>query len=306
MRKYNKAKDKKIVHLFVVLILFCIGFIYKNNNYKIVNNYDVGTQTINEEKIVLGDEYLEIHFLDVGQSDCILLIQGEETLLIDAGNDENSQQIIDYIEKLGISDLDYIIGTHAHADHIGGLDKIVNYFEIGNIYFPKQTATTKNFEEFILAVKNKNMKLNIPNVGESFNIGDAKCIFLSPQQKEYEESNNYSIVVKVIYGNTSYLFMGDAETLVENELIESGYDLSADVLKIGHHGSNTSSSEKFLKIVNPKYGIISVGKDNNYNLPSDKIINRLNRFNINVLRTDLIGTIILKSDGNNILFNGGF
>ncbi|MBE5821446.1 MAG: MBL fold metallo-hydrolase [Clostridiales bacterium] len=310
-RKAKVKIKKKLISIVLFLLITFLTVAYNNIQSKIdvfqiyeeLSQQDLIVETDKSKEMLINtNETLEIHFLDVGQAESILLIQGNYSMLIDGGNDENGKEIIKYIEKQGISKLDYIIATHAHADHIGGLDKIIKHFPVEKIYFPKHTTTTKNFEEFILAVRDKNMKLTLPDVGSEFYLGSARCIVLSPELKEYEEPNNYSIVLKVIYGNTSYLLMSDAETEIENTLLENNVDITANVLKVGHHGSETSTSEKFLKAVNPKYAVISVGKDNDYNLPANKIINRLEKYNLNIYRTDLMGTIVLKSDGNNIVF----
>lgn len=246
---------------------------------------------------------LKIHFIDVGQADCILIQQGDENMLIDAGNNDDEDTIKNYLNNLGIKKFKYVIGTHAHEDHIGSLDYIVNSYDVEKIYFPKISATTKTFENLVKAVKNKGMQFTAPSVGDTFNMGDAKCTVFAPNSSKYDDENNYSIVIKLEYKNTSFLFTGDAEGVSEKEMLDKGVDLKADVLKTGHHGSSSSSTNKFLDVVNPEYAVISVGKNNDYGHPNKETLDKFNSRGIKVYRTDESGTIIAESDGKNISFN---
>ncbi|MDO5516061.1 MAG: ComEC/Rec2 family competence protein [Clostridium sp.] len=248
-------------------------------------------------------EELKIHYIDVGQADCILLQQGDENMLIDAGNNDDEQTIKNYLQSAGVNEFEYVVGTHPHEDHIGSMDYIMNSFKVGKIYFPKAAATSKTFENLVNAVKNKNMQFTEPVPGETFNLGQAKCTILAPNSSKYEDLNNYSIVLKVEFGNNSFLFTGDAEDVSEKEMLSKGFDLKADVLKIGHHGSRSSTTREFLNAVNPKYAVISVGKGNDYGHPNDETIEKLHAKGIETYRTDESGTIVAVSDGNNISFN---
>lgn len=246
---------------------------------------------------------LKIHFIDVGQADSILIEQGSEAMLIDAGNNDDAEVLKAYLNGQNIEELKYFVGTHKDEDHIGSADIVINSFKVNKVYFPKQTATTRTFEDFVKSVKNKGLKLTVPSVGESFKLGEATVTVLAPNSSSYEDANDYSIVLKVTYGNTSFLFTGDAEAVSENEMLSKWMDLSADLLKIGHHGSRSSTTEAFLNKVNPKYAVISVGKDNSYGHPTEEVMNRLKAHNIAVYRTDENGTIVATSDGKNISFN---
>ena len=246
---------------------------------------------------------LKIHFIDVGQADSILLQQGSEFMLIDAGNNEDSQTVKNYLVKQGVTELKYFVGTHKDEDHIGSADYVINSFKVGKVYFPKQTATTNTFKDFVAAVKSNGLSLTVPKVGEQFKLGEAIITVLAPNSSIYDDSNDYSIVLKVAYGNTSFLLTGDAEEVSEGEMVASGRDLSATVLKVGHHGSRTSTSSAFLNKVNPKYAVVSVGTGNSYKHPSQDTMDRLKAKGIKVYRTDEQGTIVATSDGKNVTFS---
>lgn len=256
-----------------------------------------------DNEVIKTIENLEVHFIDVGQADSILVKQGSYSMLIDAGNNEDAAIIKDYINNQGITKLDYVVGTHVHEDHIGSMDDVIDTYDIGKILFPKQTSTTKTFEYFVLSVKNKGMKLYSPNVGEVFELGKAEFEIMAPNSTYYDDANDYSIVIKLKYGNNSFLLTGDAESISENEMLNKNLDLKSDVLKIGHHASKSSTSQEFLNKVNPKYAVISVGKNNSYGHPNQLPMDRLKNAGIPVFRTDEQGTIVAISDGQNITFN---
>ena len=234
-------------------------------------------------------------FFNVGQADCQLIISNGQTLLIDAGNSRDGEKIVNAIRGLGISRLDYVVGTHVHEDHAGGMSYIVDSFDIGTFYLPYNTTSTTNFYKRLLtSLTNKNMIITQANIGDKFTVGETNCEIMSVDNSEPENINEESIVIEMTFGTQKYLFMGDAEK--SNEDKRQWNDV--DVLKVGHHGSNTSSSQKFLEQVLPEISIISVGKDNSYDLPKDKILERLNKIGSTIYRTDNDGTIQLVSDGN--------
>ncbi|MCM8900731.1 MBL fold metallo-hydrolase [Caldicoprobacter algeriensis] len=244
--------------------------------------------------------HMTVHFIDVGQADSILITMEDSAMLIDAGNNEDSQLVVDYIKARGITTLDYIIATHPHEDHIGGMDAVINVFEVKNIIMPKVESNTRTFEEVLKAISNKGLKITPPVPGTVYPLGKAEFVILAPNSDRYDDTNNYSVVVKLRYGDTSFLFTGDAGFESENEMIEKGYDLQSDVLKVGHHGSAYSTSRKFLGAVRPQIAVISVGKGNEYGHPAPETIQKLRQANAEIYRTDEQGTIVITSNGKTI------
>ena len=248
---------------------------------------------------------VKVSYIDVGQGDSILIqTPNGKNMLIDAGTNESSDKVTSYLKSLGITQLDIIAGTHPHEDHIGGIDAVINMFKVGKIYMPNVTITTQTFEDVITAIKNKGITVNTPTPGTTVDLDpDVKLEILAPNSATYDDLNNYSIVFKLTYGNKSFLFEGDAEALSENEMISKGYNLSADVLKVGHHGSNSSTSDAFLVAVSPKYAVISVGKGNTYGHPTQTTLDKLKKASVTVYRTDVNGTVVATCDGQNIIFD---
>lgn len=298
---------KKNIYWLVAVLLVALSMAFGGKTIvdKSANNNDSNiNETINDNvELNVNSDMLEVHFIDVGQGDSTLIIQGDKSMLIDAGTNESHEIVEEYLKAQGIQKLDYIVGTHPHEDHIGGLDDVIKNFDVDNILFPKAISTTKTFESFINAVKDKGMKLTNPIVGQEYELGKARFKILAPNSEKYDELNNYSIVLKLSFGNVNYLFTGDAQKESEEEILNNGIDIKSDVIKIGHHGSSTSTSSKFLNAVNPKYAVISLGKDNSYGHPHKEIITRLKISDIKIYRTDENGTIVSKTDGNTINFN---
>lgn len=267
----------------------------KNSIHHISINID------KKDKLLIQESSLKAHFIDVGQGDAILITQDNHSMLIDAGDNKYEKTVVDYLKKQGIKKLDYVIGTHPHADHIGGLDAVIDAFEIGKVIMPKVENTTKTFLDVLTSIKNKGLKVTAPNIGDIYKLGKAEFIIVAPNSEKYSDLNNYSVVTKMEYEKTSFLFTGDAEVLSEKEILNNKINIEADVLKVGHHGSDTSSSVEFLDTVKPKYAVIQVGEGNKYGHPSIEIMNRLEKRHTKVYRNDLNGNIIAISDGNEII-----
>ena len=298
MTKHKKIK-KNIKRNFFEILIILLTFLIINNQDKIKNLFNQNNNQNQNDYINTNNDLLKVHYLDVGQGDSIFVeLPNNETMLIDAAESYQSENIINYLKNLNYQKIDYVIGTHPHTDHIGGLKDIINTFEIGKIYMPKVVSTTKTYESLLMAIKDKNLKINTAKAGTSIIDTDAlKINILAPNNSTYTELNNYSVVTKITYGTTKFLFMGDAEKLSENEIKEN---VTADVIKIGHHGSNTSSSIDFIKKVNAKYGIISVGLNSKYNLPKEETITNWENSGTKIYLTSTNGTIRASSDGTNI------
>jgi len=244
---------------------------------------------------------LQVHFMDVGQADSILVIAPNgQTLLVDGGNTDDGPRVVSYLKSLGVKELSAVVATHPHEDHIGGLDTILHNFPPKQIYMPNGTSTTKTFEDFINAVNASGAKKIRAKAGGKLDVSGISGIFLAPNSDQYEDLNNYSAVLKITFGKVSFLLAGDAEEVSEAEMLKNGQDLQATVLKVGHHGSTSSTTSAFLKAVSPKYAVISVGVNNDYGHPAQITLNKLANAGVQVYRTDQGGTIVATSDGDTV------
>ena len=265
-----------------------------NVSSEVLDNLEnVSIQTGNDcISTIPQDNNLRVYCLDVGQGDSILITNNNKTMLIDASTNEMGSRVVKYLNDLGIKKIDYLVGTHPHEDHIGGLDNVIKNFYIGTIYMPNVVATTKTFEEVIDAISAKKLKVTSPKTGDKFTVGNAECEVMSIRNDK-DDYNNCSIVIKMDFNNVSYLFTGDAEESVES----SRKWPHIDVLKVGHHGSNTSSSKKFLEQIKPEVALISVGQGNTYGHPTQATLKRLSNIGAKIYRTDENGTILLIEKG---------
>ena len=247
-------------------------------------------------------ESLSVHFIDVGQGDSTLIVAPRgEAMLIDAGNNGVGEDVIAYMKKQGVEKLDILVGTHPDADHIGGLDTVIYEYDVENLYMPRKSHTTKTFKDVLLAAKEKGLNIKEAKAGEKFILGeDVKCEILNPV-KEYENDNNlWSAVVRIEYGERSFIFMGDAEVENEFDMLESGARVDSDVIKLGHHGSSTSSSESFIKAVSPDAAVVSCKMENSYGHPHRETLELLEKQGIELYRTDEQGSIVFYCDKNRI------
>lgn len=248
--------------------------------------------------------YLKIHYIDVGQADCALIECNGEYVLIDGGNVADSQLVVSYLQKQGITELLAVICSHAHEDHVGGLPGVLAVFRTYHVYAPTRTYSSNCFDDFVYYTDQQGLEITIPEPGEYLSFGGATMTVLGPVDT-YPDPNNTSIVVMVEYGTTRFLFTGDMETDAENDMLDywgEGFNWNADVLKAGHHGSNTSSGYRFLYETAPKYAVISVGQGNSYGHPHQEPLSRFHDADVTVYRTDEMGTILATSDGTNITF----
>ena len=242
-----------------------------------------------------------VHFIDVGQADAALVMCSGKTMLIDGGNAEDSNLIYAYLQKHSVTHLDYVVCTHAHEDHVGGLSGALTAATVGKVLCPVTSYDTEVFRNFVTKVEACGSRITVPAAGDQFHLGDATVTVLGPV-KEYDDTNDTSIVLRIVYGETSFLFTGDMESLAEKDLIASGNTLKSTVLKVGHHGSDSSTSYQFLKAVAPKYGVISVGTGNSYGHPTEIVLSRLRDADVILYRTDLQGDIICTSNGTTVAF----
>lgn len=284
---------KKIRIIFLtclcLLVVGCSSPFVENDDEASISTFSSGT--------------LRVNYIDVGQGDSIFIqLPNNETMLIDAGEAYKSDNVINYLNNLGITKIDYVIGTHPHTDHIGGLEKVINTFDIGSIYMPRASSTSKTYEDLLITISSKGLKVKTAKSGVVvLDEDNLKLEFIAPNSDNYSELNNYSAVLKLTYLDNTFLFMGDAKTLSENEVT---CDVDADVIKVGHHGSDSSSGIEFVKKVSPEYAIIMVGVGNSYNHPYQSIIDRYESVGAKILRTDLDGNIVCDSDGNKVTCDG--
>lgn len=303
----KKVKENNIVKLILTIAIGIILLILGSTNEQIgkmlgginteqaIEQVELDGITISYGEHVIKEitntNNLKVYYFDVGQADSILIVNNNSTMLIDAGNNDDGELVVNNIKKLGISKLDYVIGTHPHEDHIGGLDDVIDAFDIGTIYMPKVQTNTKTFEDVLDSVSNKGLTITAPKIGDKFQVGNANCEVMSTGE-DSSNLNSTSIVIRMEYNNKSYLFMGDAEKINE----DSREWPQTDILKVGHHGSSTSSSQNFLDQVKPKIAVIQLGEGNKYGHPHDEVIKRLENIGAIIYRTDLQKDILIEQE----------
>jgi len=241
-----------------------------------------------------------VTFLDVGQADAALIECQGVNWLIDAGNNADAAGVVNTLHGLGIRQLDGVVGTHPHEDHIGGLDTVINNFNIGQVFLPQVSTTTRTYEDMLNAIQGQGLQASAPAAGHVFKLGQAEVTWLGPKSSNYDEINDYSLVMRLVYNDWSFLFTGDAGFIPEKEMLAAGYPLQSTVLKVSHHGSTSATSDQFLKAVAPRYAVISVAKDNDYGHPHAETLAKLNAAGINILRTDLKGAITFTVEGTEL------
>ena len=284
-----KKKQKKFIS-FILAVLFIIGY-YIFEDIPTEESYS-NKDEIKVKNTVTTD--LQIYYFDVGQADSTLIINNGHSMLIDAGNNEDGEKLVTYIkEELNITTIDYVVGTHPHEDHIGGLDDIINNFNIKEVYLPEAMTTTKTLEDVLDAIANKELSITVPTIGETFKLGEAdfEVIYTGTGEKDLNEA---SIILRMIFGNKTYLFTGDTTEEVEETILNNNIDI--DVLKVAHHGSKYSSSEEFLNIATPEYAIISAGEGNSYGHPEPETLTRLKKHTNNIYITKLYSFLAFVSN----------
>ena len=247
---------------------------------------------------------LRVHMIDVGQGDSLLIQTEDQAVLIDSGEEEYGDTVSAYLENQGVEQLDLVVATHPHSDHMGSMAQIVEEWQVDQFLMPvvpqDLTPTSQVYEDLLTALEEKGLSIAQPETGAVYDLGDGASLTILAPVDQYDDLNNWSIVCRLDYGETSFLFTGDAEKAVERDLLEAGADLDADLLKVGHHGSSTSTGKTFLEAVSPQYGLISCGMGNRYGHPNEETLDTLEEAGVEVYRTDISGSIVALSDGETI------
>lgn len=306
--KQAHANFARVIFPITMVLLVCVFlFIELNSRFFKIEGIPTWDGIFKAAELAESAEKIEgdltVHFIDVGQGDCELIKSGSKSVLIDSGEKEYYSQVIRYLKNQGVTRLDYVVITHPHSDHAGGMSYILDKFDVGTIIMPRLTEevtpTTSTYYGLLQVIENKNITLHYSEPNKVYPLDNADMTVLSPL-KDYDDLNNFSVAIKLVHGENSFLFTGDMEREGENDLLASGADISAKVLKVGHHGSSTSTAKEFLDKVNPKYAVIEVGSPNDYGHPHDQVIKRLENMNIETYRTDLSGSIVFVSDGKGL------
>lgn len=293
MTKQNRHQKPLVILLCILAVILSVFFHDDTSDGQISQ---AGTVTA----AVSGDSAMKVHFIDVDQGDSTLIESNGHYLLIDAGENNQADTVITYLKNQNISTLDYVIGTHPHSDHIGGLDQVIKAFDIGKVIIPPKEHTTKTFEDLLDAISEKGLKITKPVVGDIYELGHASFQIIAPNRDYGDDLNNWSIGVRLVYGDTAFVLTGDAEAEAEHDMTANELELQADVLKVGHHGSRTSSSEEFLDLVQPTYAVIECGTGNIYGHPHKETMKKLEERGIQIYRTDTQGHIVASTDGTTI------
>lgn len=304
MERKSKSAKTKILIIIVVAIISFIPFFSK------MIGIDFSWEDASVKLNVVGDSSLSdypvsVHFIDVGQGNCTLVTSDFGNIMIDCGEVDQRDTLIDYLDNFRIKKIDYLIATHPHSDHIGGMSSVINHCEIGKFFMPEvdesDIPTTDCYESLLLALDKQNVNSSYMKSGDCFSLGEIKCSALAPVTTIKGNLNSMSIVLKIEYKNTSFLITGDAESDEEKTILDSGANLKSNVMLIGHHGSKSSTSNDFLKAVSPDVAVISCGHDNKYGHPHKQTLTKLNKLSIPYYRTDTDSTVIFSSDGNRII-----
>mgnify|MGYP003304875800 FL=1 len=299
-RKYTKKQITRTVAIAFAALCLLIELIGYIPGVSFNGWSDISAALGMTQPSVTAEGELEVHFIDVGNADCIFIRQQDKTLLIDAGESTTYDRVKNYLMDYGVTTLDIVVATHPHADHIGGMPSVLEDFEVGQFimsFMPDSaTPTTKGYLRMLELLDEKNVTICEAKVGDVYELGTARLQILGPIE-ETTDKNNMSVITRLTFGDRAFLFTGDAESGVEKDLVENGYDLTADVMKLGHHGSKTSNSSRLLSAVSPQCVVATCGKDNDYGHPSLEVLRRLEAMDITLYRADVSGHIVITSDG---------
>lgn len=298
-KETKKKSSLKWYSAILGIVALIVGIILENNGIH-----------LGESDNTVAEGELFVHYIDVGQGDCIFIESESKNMLIDCGESSESDIVISYLQEQNVSKIDYLVGTHPHSDHMGGMSVIVDTFEIGTFIMPylpdDDIPTTKYFERLLVSLDENGVEITNAEVGEKINLGDSVADIIAPVSSEYSNTNNYSIGIILEHGENSFIFTGDAEDDAEEEMINNYASnlRDIDVYKAGHHGSSTSSSDEFMAVIQPEYAVIMCGEGNSYGHPNDDAMERISEYvaDENIYRTDLYGTVVAESDGSTINF----
>ena len=310
----RKKSEKKMVKALIAVIIVIIASIFGinvseidlNDTNSVLTSIFGQENTNEEEKYKTAEGELILTMIDVGQADSFLFVQNDKVALIDCGTRETGEDVVKYLKKLGIEKIDYLFGTHPHDDHMGGMYDVITNFEIGKIILPKiktGEVTTNWYLKLMKEIKNGDYEVENPKVGTIYELGDADMKVIGPLSEPEDNLNNYSTVLKVSFGKMDVIMTGDAESSVEKEILSLGENIDAEILKVGHHGSNTSNTKKFLDTISPDYALISAELGNSYEHPTKTVMERLEERDIEVYRTDENGTVVATITSDRVSFN---
>lgn len=302
----RRIKNKKQLIILVIVVFIAALSLLLEKAGVIDGAFDGLEQTMGGLETVINEESPDfaVHYIDVGQGDCSLIVCDGKTMLIDAGENGHEEDVINYLRSQSIEKLDYIIASHQHSDHIGGLSEVIAEFGADTLIMPRltkaQTPTNSTYTAFLKAIKSSDMKVLSSKAGDVYHLGSATFEIYGPVTDDAEDINNMSIIMKVTYGDNTFMFTGDAEREEELEVIDTGAELDCDVLKVGHHGSKTSSCKEFLAEVTPEICVIQVGENNDYGHPHSAPLKRLKGYTEEIYRNDICGDIVIYSDGSSL------
>lgn len=305
--KSGRKKLAKLLATIIIAIVLVIGSFWRINVKDLITQNET---TPTQHEVTIPNQNIEgelvVHMIDVGQADCFLLIQNGQTALVDCGTRSTGKDAVEYMKELGVTTLDYVIGTHPHDDHMGGMYDIITNFEIGTVIIPNSSdgdITANWYLKLMDELKTGDYNVEYPEQGDVYKLKDATMQILSAETDVDGNTNNYSIVMKVSFGQMDMIMTGDAETEIEEQIIQSGVDIDAEILKVGHHGSDTSSSQEFLEAITPDYGLISCKTGNKYEHPIKSTMDKLQKMNVEVYRTDECGSVIMTITTYDVTFN---
>lgn len=301
----KKKLTKALLAIVILVLAIIVESVITSDEQQVPEQPNISNSQTQEQPTELTGE-LKLHMIDVGQADCFLFVKGDKVALVDCGTRSTGKDAVEYIKSLGITRIDYVFGTHPHDDHMGGMYDIITNFEVGKIVIPQVKegqVTTNWYIKLMKQIVDGNYEVEYSKTGNEYFLGGAKIQIVWQSELEQDNVNNYSDIIKVSFGDMDVLMTGDAETEIEEEVLRSGVQIDAEILKVGHHGSDTSSSDEFLDEIDPDYGLISCKVGNKYEHPTKNTMEKLQQREVEVYRTDECGTVIATITSSGVTFN---